>query len=91
MIGISGVIGDAAADVRALLDQRDAKTADRLVQQLVGQQDAAGAAADNDDMSAIGTRHAVAPSISRSRRTRNASSSRYLNACRYGASGCVEC
>jgi hypothetical protein len=59
VLGIAGVISEAAPDVGPLFDQRHAKIGAWLLQQLIGQQDAASAPADDDRASRGGTVHAA--------------------------------
>ena len=65
MIGISGVVGEPAADLRALLDQGNADVGMGLLQQLIGQQNAGCSATDDDHVSFRKTAHAKMPFLSR--------------------------
>jgi hypothetical protein len=58
VIGIAGVIGETAADLRLPLDQRDPERCAAPTQQLISEQNAAGAAAD-DNRVPLG--HAMTP------------------------------
>jgi hypothetical protein len=63
MTGIGGAIGDAAADFVPLLHERDAHAAGWIAEKMTGEQNAAGAAADDDYMRFKRWSHLVFPQL----------------------------
>jgi hypothetical protein len=60
MLGIAGVIREAAADFVPSLDQRHPKPEFPILQELIGEQYTASAAADNDRVPCCETAHETA-------------------------------
>src|SRR4051812_2407066 len=83
VVGISGVIGEAAPNLGSLFDQGDSENRLGVLQQLVGEQDARGTPANDDRVSFREGEHAQTPSSLRSGETRDTRIlARKFNSCR---------